>query len=47
VEERPGTFASYDDVCSDNLGPVHAEIEYAAAPGQAPVRQRLALEPDG
>jgi hypothetical protein len=42
-----GTFASYDEICSENLGPVQADIEYAAAPGKAPVKQRIDLEPDG
>jgi hypothetical protein len=42
-----GTFASYDELCCENLGPVHAEIEYPAAPGKVPVRQSVELEPDG
>jgi hypothetical protein len=43
-----GTFASYDELCSEGFGPVQADIEYASAgPGKAPLRQRIELEHDG
>jgi hypothetical protein len=42
-----GTFASYDEICSENLGLIQADIEYKAkAPGD-PVKQRIELLHDG
>jgi hypothetical protein len=43
-----GTFASYSDSCSQNLGPVQADIEYAVPhPPLLPLKQRLHLVHDG
>lgn len=43
-----GTFASYNDSCSQNLGPVQADIEYAFRhPPLLPIQQRLQLIHDG
>jgi hypothetical protein len=43
-----GTFASYDEVCADDLGPIQADIEYTPkTAGAPPLRQRLELLPDG
>jgi hypothetical protein len=43
-----GTFASYDEVCSENLGPIRADIEYPSRdPLAAPLKQRLELIHDG
>jgi hypothetical protein len=43
-----GTFASYDDICSNDLGPIQADIEYAPSrAGQRPIQQRVELLHDG
>jgi hypothetical protein len=43
-----GTFASFDDICSENLGPIQADIEYPSPePFGTPVKQRLELIHDG
>lgn len=43
-----GTFASYNDVCSENLGPIQADIEYASPnPAGPPIKQRVELLHDG
>jgi hypothetical protein len=43
-----GTFASFDEVCSENLGPIQADIEYPnAMGGDVPTKQRLELYHDG
>jgi len=43
-----GTFASYDEVCGENLGPIRADIEYPSNdPLAAPLKQRLELIHDG
>jgi hypothetical protein len=42
-----GTFASYNEACSDNLGPVHAVIAYAPNERGMSLRQEIDLEHDG
>jgi hypothetical protein len=43
-----GTFASYDDLCTENLGPVQADIEYPNPdPFGEPIQQRVELLHDG
>jgi len=42
-----GTFASYDEVCSENLGPLQADIEYAADPQGRSLNQSIDLVHDG
>jgi hypothetical protein len=44
-----GTFASYDEICSENLGPVHAEIVYShkGRPAGEMFRQSVELPHDG
>jgi hypothetical protein len=43
-----GTFASFNETCSENLGPVQADIEYANRdPKGPPIKQRIDLEHDG
>jgi hypothetical protein len=43
-----GTFASYDEVCSENLGPIQADIEYASVVADGPpIKQRIDLIHDG
>jgi hypothetical protein len=43
-----GSFASYDDVCSENLGPIQADIEYPSGkPSGEPIKQRVELLHDG
>lgn len=43
-----GTFASYDDICSEKLGKLHADIVYLGAqPLDLPLKQRVELVHDG
>lgn len=43
-----GTFASYDDICTENLGPIQADIEYPnLGPSGEPIRRRVELIHDG
>ena len=43
-----GTFASYDEICTENLGPIQADIEYPSAdPSGKAVKQRAELIHDG
>jgi adenylate kinase family enzyme len=43
-----GTFASYDEICSENLGPVQADIVYGHATKLGEViEQRIELLHDG
>jgi hypothetical protein len=42
-----GTFASYDDLCSENLGPVQADIEYPTGKPGLTLRHRTELIHDG
>jgi hypothetical protein len=43
-----GTFASYNEACSDNLGPIQADIEYPNRDPQGPpIKRRVELEHDG
>jgi hypothetical protein len=43
-----GTFASYDDICSEDLGPIQADIEYPNAKNPAePIVRHVELLHDG
>ncbi len=42
-----GTFASYDETCSENLGPVRADIEYAPDGQGRSLKQSIDLEHEG
>lgn len=43
-----GTFASYDEICTEKLGPIQADIEYPSAdPCGKPIKQRAELIHDG
>jgi hypothetical protein len=43
-----GTFASYNEACSENLGPIQADIEYPAlGPVGKPIKERIELLHDG
>lgn len=43
-----GTFASFDEICSENLGPIQADIVYPAAKRTgASIKQRCELLHDG
>jgi hypothetical protein len=42
-----GTFASYDELCAENLGPLQADLEYPTAKAGEVLRQRVELLHDG
>lgn len=43
-----GTFASYDEICSEKLGPIEADVVFPApTPLDEPVRLRMRLDHDG
>jgi hypothetical protein len=43
-----GTFASYDEICSENLGPIQADIVYSHATRIGEMfEQRIELLHDG
>jgi hypothetical protein len=42
-----GTFASYDELCAEELGPLQADLEFPTGKAGEVLRQRVELLPDG